>query len=245
MITDELKESLLNIVVWLILLQVAQPKDLAFLDSSSNMEEYNLRVFVVVTHSVCGALPLGIFATSDEKEQTLRDALELFKSSLPDFAFYGATGPRVFITDNCPELRVALKDVWPKSVPVLCIFHVLQQVWRWLHENKNGISLEDRPPLLLAFKKILYAENEDDLHDLFDALITSDMASKYPNFKKYVTDGFEDCEAWALCYRIQLPMRGNITNNLCEAQFLVIKDEILNRQKEVNIVGLMDNLQLS
>ena len=71
MITDELKESLWNIVVWLILLQVAQAKDLAFLDSSSNMEEYKLRVFVVVTHSVCGALPLGIFVTSDEKEQTL------------------------------------------------------------------------------------------------------------------------------------------------------------------------------
>jgi hypothetical protein len=67
--------------------------------------------------------------------------------------------------------------------------------------------------LLLAFKKIFYAENEDDLHDLFDALITSDMASEYPNFNKYVTDGFEDCEAWALCYRIQLPMRGSNTNS--------------------------------
>ena len=29
-------------------------------------------------------------------------------------------------------------------------------------------------------------------------------------------------------------------NNYCEAQFLVIKDEILNRQKEVNIVALLD-----
>jgi hypothetical protein len=35
-------------------------------------------------------------------------------------------------------------------------------------------------------------------------------------------------------------MRGNNTNNLCEAQFLVIKDEVLNRQKEVNVVGLVD-----
>ena len=51
---------------------------------------------------------------------------------------------------------------------------------------------------------------------------------------------FEDCEAWALCYRVNLPLRGDNTNNLCEAQFLVIKDEILNRQKEVNVVGLVD-----
>lgn len=219
-----------------------QAKDLALLDSSSNMEEYNLRVFVMVTHSVCGALPLGIFITSDEKEQTLTNALEMFKSALPDFAFYGAPGPRVFMTDNCYELRVALREVWPTSVSVLCIFHVLQQVWRWLHEKKNGVILEDRPSLLMAFKKILYAENEDDLQNFFDDLISSDLASNYPNFVKYVTDVFDDCESWALCYRISLPMRGNNTNNLCEAQFLVIKDEILNHQKEVNVVALVDKL---
>ena len=43
-------------------------------------------------------------------------------------------------------------------------------------------------------------------------------------------------------YRIGLPMRGNNTNNLCEAQFLVIKDEILNHQKEVNVVAFVDKL---
>ena len=93
--------------------QVAQSKDLVFLDSSSNMEEYNLHVFIMVTHSVCGALPLVIIVTSDEKEQTLVDALQLYKSSMPDFGFYGASlsGPRVFMTDNCYELREALKKV--------------------------------------------------------------------------------------------------------------------------------------
>ena len=113
------------------IIQIRQSKDLVFLDSSSNMEEYNLRVFVMVTHSVCGALPLGIFVTSDEKEQTLQDALELFKSCLPEFAFHGAspdTGPKVFMTDNCYELREALQKVWPNAATVLCIFHVLQQV---------------------------------------------------------------------------------------------------------------------
>ncbi|XP_028413943.1 uncharacterized protein LOC114536797 [Dendronephthya gigantea] len=220
---------------------VPHSKDLGFLDSSSNMEEYNLRVFVMVTHSVCGALPLGIFITSDETEQTLKDALELMKSCFDsDSAFYGAGGPGVIMTDNCSELREALKEAWPNSVLLLCIFHVLQQVWRWLHEKKNGISMEDRPSLLLLFKHGLYAESEVDLQDSFDDLISSDLASKYPNFIKYITNVFEDREAWALCYRKDLPIKGNNTNNLCEAQFLVIKDGILNRQKEVNVVGLVD-----
>ncbi len=63
------------------IIQVSQSKDLVFLDSSSNMEEYNLRVFVVVTHSVCGALPLGIFITSDEKNRPLK--MHLNCSNLP------------------------------------------------------------------------------------------------------------------------------------------------------------------
>jgi hypothetical protein len=220
---------------------VPQSKDLAFIDSSSNMEEYNLRVFLIVTHSACGALPLAIFVTSDEKEQTLKDALKLLKSCLPDYAFYGAQFPKVVMTDNCYELRSSLSDVWPGAVSLLCIFHVLQQVWRWLHEKKNAISMEDRPKLLLAFKKILYAECEEDMQNDFDDLV-SDTASNYPGFVKYITDVFDECEAWAMCYRVELPLRGNNTNNLCEAQFLVIKDTILNRQKEVNIVGLMDKL---
>ena len=37
-------------------------------------------------------------------------------------------------------------------------------------------------------------------------------------------------------------MRGNNTNNYIEAQFLVIKDKILNRVKEYNVVGLFKKL---
>ena len=114
------------------------------------------------------------------------------------------------------------------------------QVWRWLHEKKNGINMDDRPHLLLAFKRILYAESEDALEDFYDNLLSDDVMLKYPNFSKYDEDVYEDRESWALCYRINLPLRGNNTNNYCEAQFLVMKDEILNRQKEVNVVGLMD-----
>ena len=95
------------------------------------MEEFNLRVFIMVTHSPVGALPLGIFVTSDETTDTLIQALELFKSCLPSDAFHGngiARGPSVIMTDNCAELREALSRVWPTSTLLLCIFHVLQQV---------------------------------------------------------------------------------------------------------------------
>ena len=53
------------------------------------MEEYNLRVFVMVTHSAVGALPLGVIITSDETTSTLIQDLDLFKLCLPERAFYG------------------------------------------------------------------------------------------------------------------------------------------------------------
>ena len=73
-------------------------------------------------------------------------------------------------------------------------------------------------------------------------LVVDDIVSLYNNFLNYVSKVYEDREGWALCFRKELPLRGNNTNNFCEAQFLVIKDDILNRQKEVNVVGLIDKL---
>jgi hypothetical protein len=87
---------------------------------------------------------------------------------------------------------------------------------------------------------MLYAESEEELDDLYDSLVSDEVVLTYPNFCKYVEAVCEDRQSWALCYRVNLPLRGNNTNNYCEAQFLILKDEILNRQKEVNVVGLMD-----
>ena len=38
--------------------------ELVFLDSTSNIEEYKLRAFLMVTHSLIDALPLGLVITS-------------------------------------------------------------------------------------------------------------------------------------------------------------------------------------
>ena len=48
------------------------------------------------------------------------------------------------MTDNCPEERDALSTVWPEAKLILCTFHILQQVWRWLHDSKNGVDKFDR-----------------------------------------------------------------------------------------------------
>ena len=76
----------------------------------------------------------------------------------------------------------------------------------------------------------------------FQEMIESESVQIYPNLVAYYEGLFEIRESWAICYRTYLKIRGVNTNNPVEAQFLVLKDNILNRTKEININGLVTKL---
>ena len=192
-----------------------------------------------------GALPLGIIITSDETTDTLIQALELFSSLLTEGSFSGrgkALGPIALMTDNCSELRDALAYMWPNAALLLCSFHILQQVWRWLFEKHHNVSSFDRTEIMMKFKKLVYEKNEELFEELFESFLSSDNVDKYPKLVSYMTNLYEMRASWAHCFRKDLRIRGNNTNNAVEAQFLVLKDSILKRTKEVNINGLFEKL---
>lgn len=227
--------------------EIPQCGELVFVDSTSNAEEHNLKVFMMCTQSVAGALPCGILITSDEKESTLKLGFLLLKSSLPENAFHGRgpdVGPEVILTDNCKEERKALNTVWPSSTLLLCIFHILQQLWRWLHDKSHSISQADRPYILSLFKQALYSESGEIFEDFYSELLNDGRCNRYANLIHYLETLYDGKEAFALCFRAELPVRGNHTNNFAEAQFLVLKDTILRRVKEYNIVGLIDKVTI-
>ena len=165
------------------------------------MEELNLRVFLVCTHSVAGALPLGILIVSDERTATFVEGFTLLKNCMDENAFFGhrSLGSMVIMTDNCSELRDALKIVWPVSQLLLCIFHLMQQVWRWLYEKKNSIHADHRPEILSLMKSIIYAEMED-ISERTDDMLEHSLFEKYPNAAKYLEDVLDLKESWALAY---------------------------------------------
>ena len=86
--------------------------------------------------------------TLSEARGTLVSAFQRFRDLLPEAAF-GAKGfPQVIMTDDCESLRQALEIVFPEAILLLCIFHVLQAVWRWLFLLQNM-------PLLLRTDRII------------------------------------------------------------------------------------------
>ena len=225
--------------------EVPQCGELVFVDATSNTDEHNLKVFLLCTHNVSGALPCGLVITSDEKESTVKQAFQMLSDCLPEYAFNGrgpTTGPEVILTDNCLEERNALKSVWPTATLLLCIFHVLQQVWRWIVEKDHLVNQHDRPEVFSLFKKALYATTEESFDDCYEDLLSDDVCSKYPNLLQYYRNLYVIKKDFALCFRSSLRVRGNQTNNFVEAQFLVLKDILLRRVKEYNVVGLFDKL---
>ena len=65
-----------------------QQAELCIVDASSNMDENNLKVFIMSTRSVAGALPLSILITNGEKTETQISAFSMWNNILPENAFF-------------------------------------------------------------------------------------------------------------------------------------------------------------
>ena len=77
------------------------------------------------------------------------------------------------MTDNSSAEINALHNSWPNSRHLLCIFHVLQAVWRWLWEAKNSIPKESRKNLMQTFQKTLYADTIEKAEQAYLNTISS------------------------------------------------------------------------
>ena len=73
-------------------------------------------------------------------------------------------------------------------------------------------------------------------------MMEAEVLTKYLNAGGYFQDLVELKENWATCFRTDLMTTGTNTNNYVEAQFLVIKDTILKRQRQYNVNMLLDKL---
>lgn len=216
-------------------------RELLFVDSSGNMDRQNCRVFLFLTHSPAGALPLGVVITSSESESTLTAAFDLLKSILPSDSFFKRKeGPEVILTDDCAALRMALHGAFPEAVLLLCAFHMLQAMWRWLWDVKHGIAKIDRPHLLYLVKGMLYAKSTDELEACFQQACHDTTALKYKGYIGHVEALYERREEWTLAARKDLNVRGHHTTAYCEAGMRVLKDKIFNRLKAFNVCQLTD-----
>ena len=162
-----------------------QASEMVFCDSTASLDRYNCPTFFMSTSCSAGGIPLGVVITSGESLPTLTQSFSFLRSIFPSNAFYGkgTNGPSIFITDDSDAERGALREVWPNSMQLLCIFHYLQSWWTWLWDGTHGISKEDRYPIMALVRKLVYNDNESDMETKYLALMNQDHPDSY--IKKY------------------------------------------------------------
>ena len=134
------------------------------IDATSGLDRCDSKIFRIVTPSPGGAMPLETLIVSSEWQDILVKAFEMYKSLLPSYAFHGRgrNGPVCFLTDNCQAEYESFIQVFPSSEHLLCQFHLLQAIWRWIWAAIHKIENKDRKELINAFRSLVYAKNEDD-----------------------------------------------------------------------------------
>ena len=60
------------------------------------------------------------------------------------------------------------------------------------------------------------------------------------NSNVYIVQVFEIRTEWAVCYRQELAIRGNNTNNFVEAAMRILKDKVVERVRAYNPIQLLD-----
>ena len=119
--------------------------EMVHVDSTGSLDCNNLTVTLLITNSLVGALPIGIIVTGTKSEEAYVNGFKIYSEILPhDVKFNGlpgdALGPKIFMADDDPALRNALRRTWPSSRLLLCTFHVLQAWHRWLKDSTHGVT---------------------------------------------------------------------------------------------------------
>jgi len=219
---------------------VSQAAELVMADATGGLDRQRHRMYLLITPTAAGGLPLGAIITDTETEEVFTAALKTLQECLPVKSFYGKGFPAVFLTDNDLKERHALQSLFPNSRLLLCQFHMLKAVWSWLCDIRHGISRDHRQELYMAFKDMLYALNESDLNDKYDALCGNPVLEYYENCTHYFESLWEFRSDWATAYRGGLPLRGSNTTNYAEVAFRIVKDLIFDRVMAFNLAQLVD-----
>lgn len=211
-------------------------KDIVFVDSSSSCDQSSSCVTFFFGSSKVGGIPLAVIIHKYLTKESYVQAFLLLQKCLGNIAFYGQKYPLVFMTDDSCAERQALQQVFPKSTLLLCAFHVCQALWRWLWDTKHKINQFERQSLMTKFRDVLFDFYEEN------ALIGIEELCAHSNklFADHMIKLKNRIKEWAICYRKDLNIHGQNTNNIVESSIRIFKDIVLERCKAFNAAALVD-----
>ena len=223
-----------------------QAGDIMLVDATSNLDRHDTKLFHLVSPTPVGGLPLGTLITTKEDEATIDAAMAEYKKILPKKAFFGRganVGPKIVMSDDDTAERNALSKIWPDATLLLCIFHLLQALWRWLWDSTHKIDKCDRPTIFNLFKDVLYAMNENQFKEMKKKLLGNRTVKKYQNLLDHMNkDILPRKDEWSLVTRFKNNYSTNNVNttNYAEVSFRITKENQFGRVKAYSFAELLD-----
>ena len=94
-----------------------------FIVSTASLDKYNCPTFIMSTSSSGGGIPLGVVITSSESQNILTESFCNLRAVFQQKVFgRGMKTPQMFINDDCNAEKKALRNIWPATDQLLCIF---------------------------------------------------------------------------------------------------------------------------
>ncbi|XP_065218331.1 uncharacterized protein LOC135844139 isoform X1 [Planococcus citri] len=214
-------------------------RKILFIDTTSCCDHENYAITFLLSATPCGAVPCGVIITKDQTMNSFENAFKILQQAIVEklgSSFFNQNYANVIMTDNCAAEIGAAKAIWPDSVLLLCIFHVLQYVLRWLQDANHKIEKAHQGDLMSTFQTILYSTDIKEADDAYESAMA--IGSSYPGWQSYLQDQYAMKEKWCLAYRVGLT--AHHTNNFAEISIRLFKENVLDRVKAYNLVALLD-----
>ncbi len=183
------------------------------MDSTGSVDSHECLVTIFVVATNCGALPFGITISGGKSEEIYTVVFQMLKSVIEKTDTISSFQPKIAMTDHDYAIRNSLTTVWPEITLLLCLFHVMQAVWRYLFSTESGIAKENIQAIFQKLKLCVCGEECDAeiaKHNLLNMQEISAPA------KTYFTELWKVSKDWILFHRSKLVYCGHNTNNNCE-----------------------------
>lgn len=216
---------------------IPDSKKTVFIDSTSSCDASNNSITIISAACPAGGIPLGVLISENQKTETFVAGFNALRRSIQN-SYCKQGYPDVIITDNCTAEINAINEVWPESQHFLCIFHVLQYVWRWLHDSKNGIPQDHQRNFYTNFQIILYCTSVEDAENAYNSAVAIAIVNKFVQWGNYLQRQWEIKEKWCMAYRVNLVQHH--TNNYAEISVRIFKENILGRIKTYNVMAMIE-----
>uniref|UniRef100_A0A7N0UV65 SWIM-type domain-containing protein n=1 Tax=Kalanchoe fedtschenkoi TaxID=63787 RepID=A0A7N0UV65_KALFE len=176
--------------------------DCVAFDATYRTNKYNL-VFIPFTgvdnHKCCITLGAGLLA---------KENVESYEWLMESFRKIMSRGPRIWVTDQDPSMKIAIKNIFPNSIHRLCMWHITKK----FTEKIGNILCRDKKFLDNLDGIVCNAHYEPDVFE-------SEWARMIEDYKlqdnKWLSDMYEMRANWIPAFFRDIPMGGLLRTTSC------------------------------